>query len=150
MMFIDKKTYLPDDILCKVDRASMANSLETRTPFLNSEIIEFASNMPIKYKIKDLKGKLVLRNILKKFVPENLYERPKMGFGIPLNKWLKSGLKDWVFDTLNFDKIKRQGIINPFILQKFLEEHFNGDRNWETKIWIILMFQSWYDKNYKC
>ena len=147
MMFLDKKTYLSDDILCKVDRASMANSLETRAPFLDNEIVEFASNLPTNYKIRGYKGKIILRNILKKFVPEKLFDRPKMGFGIPLNKWLNAGLKEWVFDTLNINKIKSEGIINHLVLEKILNEHFTGKRDWETKIWIVLMFQSWLDSN---
>lgn len=145
MMAEDKRTYLTDDIMCKVDRASMANSLETRAPFLNPDIINFASHLPLEQKIKGNKGKINLRNILNKYVPEQMFERPKMGFGLPIDSWLKNDLKDWVFDTLNEKKIINQKILNFETVDRILKEHYGQKRNWGHKIWSILMFQTWMD-----
>ena len=148
MMYEDKITYLPDDILCKVDRAAMKNSLETRAPFLSTNILNFSYNCPLKYKInnKKKKGKIILKEILKKYLPDELINRPKMGFGIPLREWFNTDkYKNYVFDTLNLKKIKEQNIINHKYLKKILDEHFSGKRNWENRIWITLTFQNWYD-----
>lgn len=145
MMAEDKKYYLPDDIMCKVDRASMSNSLETRAPFLSSEILNFSAQLPLSQKISNRKGKIILKHILKKHMPNHLFERPKKGFGIPIDHWLKYELKELVFSVLDEKKIKNQGLLNYQVLKKILDEHYTNKRNWGSKIWSILMFQNWLD-----
>ena len=145
MMFLDSMTYLPDDILVKVDRASMGVSLETRAPFLDHRVVELAARIPIEQKINNGKGKQILRKILYQYVPRELIERPKQGFGIPLGDWLRGPLKDWAEDMLNQDKLENEGFFSPSIVRKTWREHLKGKRNWEHKIWNLLMFQSWLD-----
>ena len=106
MMLIDSLTYLPDDILCKVDRAAMGVSLETRAPFLDHRLADFAWQLPMKYKIRDGQNKWILRQILYKYIPKDLFERPKMGFGILLDSWLRGPLRDWAENLLDINKIK--------------------------------------------
>lgn len=143
MMFRDAITYLSGDILCKVDRAAMSNSLETRVPFLDPSVIEIAWRIPIDMKIKNKQGKWVLREILYKYVPKELIERPKTGFGVPIGDWLKGPLKDWAEDLLNQEKLAQQGYLEPLIVHKYWKEHLSGSRDWTFRIWSILMFQSW-------
>lgn len=146
MMFIDATTYLPDDILVKVDRAAMANSLETRVPFLDHRVVEYAWNLPMNLKIREGKGKWILREILYKHVPKKLIERPKMGFGIPLDQWLRGPLREWVLDILSPDNLSKHGLLNSVEIQTKLREHMSGNKNWQYQLWDVLMFQSWYDK----
>ncbi|MDC0992154.1 asparagine synthase (glutamine-hydrolyzing) [Gammaproteobacteria bacterium] len=145
MMFLDAVTYLPDDILCKVDRAAMSCSLETRAPFLNHELIEKAWMLPLELKIKDMKGKIVLRRILEKYVPADLIDRPKTGFGIPVGKWIKGPLKDWAESLLDPKKIDEQGYLNSSIVSRTWQEHLEGTHDRTSKLWSILMFQSWLE-----
>lgn len=149
MMFMDFQSYLVDDILVKVDRCSMAVSLESRVPFLDHEIIEFAWSLPESYKIKGARGKLVLRDVLKKYVPDELIERPKKGFGIPLDDWLRGPLVDWVETFINRDFLDRQKIFRTDIVLNIWMEHKSGKRNCGESIWNILMFQAWYYKNFE-
>lgn len=142
MMFADTKTYLLDDILTKVDRSAMAVSLETRVPFLDHHIFEFAWSLPLEYKIKDNIGKMVLRDVLYKYVPQKLIDRPKMGFGVPLGKWLRHDLKDWAESLLDPVKMNSEGYLNARVIKKYWDEHQSGKRNWEYVIWNILMFQN--------
>jgi asparagine synthase (glutamine-hydrolysing) len=148
MMLNDLLTYLPDDILCKVDRAGMAVSLESRIPFLDHHVFTFSSALPLSYKINKGTSKWILREILKKYIPENLINRPKMGFGIPLEAWLRGPLKEWADDLLAEKVIKESGMLNPKIVKQMWEEHISGKRNWHYQLWAILMFQDWYKK--KC
>ncbi|GAB4223640.1 MAG: asparagine synthase (glutamine-hydrolyzing) [Francisella sp.] len=143
MMFVDSNTYMIDDILAKVDRAAMANSLETRVPFLDHRIYNFAYSLPSEYKIKDGSGKRILKDLLYKYVPKDLVDRPKKGFGVPLAKWLREDLREWAESLLDYNKIAKQGYLNPDIVQKFLQEHLNGERNWQAVLWNILVFQEW-------
>ena len=145
MMAEDKKFYLPDDIMCKVDRASMSNSLETRAPFLSSELLNFSAQLPLSQKIFNRKGKIILRHILQKHIPSHLFERPKKGFGVPIDQWLKNELKELVFNVLDENKIQNQGLLNYQVLKRILDEHYANKRNWGSKIWSILMFQNWFD-----
>lgn len=145
MMFMDILSYLPDNILTKVDRAGMSTSLETRMPFLDHRIIEFASRLPFEYKINNSKGKIILRELLKRYVDPSVIERPKMGFGIPMGDWLRGPLKDWASDLLSPQKISSQGILDPKKISNILNAHISGDQNYEYLIWPVLMFQSWYD-----
>ena len=145
MMFLDTMTYLPDDILVKVDRAAMGVSLETRAPFLDHRVVELAARIPIEQKISNGKGKQILRKILFKYVPEDLIERPKQGFGIPLGEWLKGPLKDWSEDLLNKSKLENEGFFNQTLVRARWKEHLEGKRNWEHSLWNVLMFQAWLD-----
>lgn len=150
MMLWDFQTYLPDDILVKVDRAAMSTSLETRVPFLDHRIIEFAMNLEIGQKIKNGTGKWLLREVLYKYVPKNLIERPKKGFGIPLDQWLRGPLKDWVYETLSESNLKKHGLLNIKKINKKVEEHMSRKYNWQYLIWDVLMFQSWYNEYHSC
>ena len=125
----------------------MGVSLETRAPFLDHRVVELAMRIPLDQKINKGKGKQVLRKILYKYVPKELIEGPKQGFGIPLGEWLKGPLRDWSEDLLNDSKLKSEGFFNPPLIKKRWNEHVEGKKNWEHSIWNILMFQSWLDAN---
>ena len=144
MQFIDTLTYLPDDILAKVDRASMAVSLESRVPLLDHRVIAWAWQQPMHYKIKQNKTKWLLRQVLAKYVPPNLTERPKMGFGIPLDSWLRGSLKDWAGDLLHSDSLK--DYFEPALIRKAWDQHQTGHYNFQSSLWVILMFQAWREK----
>lgn len=149
MMNWDFLTYLPDDILVKVDRAAMSNSLETRVPLLDHRIIEFAHQLPFEYKIQKGKGKWILREVLYKYVPKELIERPKRGFGIPLDSWLRGPLKEWTYSVLSKENLEKHNLLNIRSIELKLDEHMSGKRNWQYLIWDVLMFQSWYNKYIK-
>ena len=148
MTLIDHHSYLPDDILCKVDRAAMGVSLETRVPLLDHTVVEFAAKVPMEIKGFDNQAKWPLKQVLFKYVPRELIERPKKGFGIPLAKWLRGGLKNWASELLNEEKIKAQGFFFPEVVNTLWSEHQSGSRNWSYLLWNILMFQAWYEKNH--
>lgn len=145
MMLLDFSSYLPDDVLVKVDRASMFSSLETRAPLLDHRLIEFAWTLPQGYKINESGTKQVLRAILDKYVPRELIDRPKKGFGVPIDHWLRGPLRSWCEELLNEDRLKREGYLNPLPVKKKWKEHLSGIRNWEHDLWDVLMFQSWYE-----
>ena len=147
MMLLDMMTYLPYDILVKVDRAAMGVSLETRVPFLDHRIVQFALSLPMKWKIREGKGKWVLRKLLSKYLPQDLIDRPKMGFGVPIDYWLRGELKDWARDLMNPEKLKNEGFLESDLIQIKLSEHISGKRNWQYQLWSILMFQAWLEKN---
>ena len=147
MMALDTMSYLPDDILVKVDRAAMANSLETRVPFLDHRIIEFAWSLPMEYKIMGGEGKHILREVLYKYVPKVLIERPKMGFGVPIGSWLRGPLREWAEDLLNERSLNEDGLLNVHLVQTRCKEHLSGKRNWQYHLWDVLMFQSWHKQN---
>lgn len=146
IMKLDQKIYLTGDILHKVDRAAMHNSLETRIPFLNPEIVNFSNNLNIDMKIKNNEGKILLRELLKRYIPEKYVNRPKMGFSIPLKEWLKSPLKNWVIQTLDFKKIKQQGYLNEKQIQFYMNNHFSGKKDFSRELWNIIIFQKWFSK----
>jgi len=149
MMYRDTLNYLTDDILCKVDRAAMGVSLETRVPFLDHKIVELAWRMPAEMKLKNSEGKIILRNILYKYVPKELIERPKAGFSIPLGDWLKGPLKEWAEPLICSSRLEREGYLNANYVNKLWEEHLSGKRNWTFRLWSILIFQSWLESNYE-
>lgn len=142
MMFADSKTYLPDDILCKVDRASMAVGLETRVPLLNHNIVELSWQLPLNMKIRDGKSKWLLRELLSRYVPNSLINRPKQGFALPIASWLRGPLREWAEELLDESRIKNEGYFNPEPIQNAWKDHLNG-KNMQNKLWGILMFQAW-------
>ena len=142
-MVLDVLGYLPDDLCVKTDRATMAASLEARLPFLDAAIAEFAWSLPTALKIKDGTGKMVLRRLLYRHVPRGLVDRPKMGFEVPLRRWLTGALQDWADDLLSEERLRRQGWLNAPLVAQCWREHRSGAKNWQTELWHALMFQAW-------
>lgn len=147
MMLEDACHYMSDDILVKVDRASMAVGLETRVPLLDHRVFEFSWSLPQQFKIKRQVSKHILRQVLYRHVPRHLIERPKMGFGVPIGSWLRGPLKDWASQLLNPDRLKEEGYLHSEPIQQKWEEHQAGTRNWQHNLWNVLMFQSWLEAN---
>ena len=144
MMVQDMRSYLPDDILCKVDRAAMGVSLETRTPFLDPDVIALAARLPMAMKIRDGQGKWALRQVLYQHVPREMIERPKAGFAIPIGIWLRGPLRDWAEELLSHERLAKDGFFDPEIIRQTWAEHLSGRRDWSARLWAILMFQAWH------
>ncbi len=147
MMVLDFITYLPNDILVKLDRAAMASSLETRVPFLDHKLIEYVWQIPHSLKLKNGDGKWILKQVLNQYVPKNLTERPKMGFGVPLGSWLRGPLRDWAENLLNEKRLKQEGYFNSKLIRDKWSEHLSNKKNWQHDLWNVLMFQAWIDAN---
>jgi len=143
MMYLDQIGSLSDGILTKVDRAAMGVSLETRTPFLDYRVAEFSWSLPLSMKIRHGQGKWLMRQVLNRYVPESLINRPKMGFGMPLDQWLRKPLREWAESLLSPSLIDQQGYFHSNPIQQKWQEHLNGQRNWQRPLWNILMFQAW-------
>lgn len=145
MMLMDTLGYLPDDILVKVDRAAMGVSLESRIPLLDHRIFEFAWSLPLSYKLHEGASKRVLRQVLYRHVPPALIERPKMGFGVPVARWLRGDLRDWAESLLSEERLNSDGFLNTKLLRKTWNDFLSGKREWHNQFWSVLMFQAWYE-----
>jgi asparagine synthase (glutamine-hydrolysing) len=146
LMRVDQKTYLPDAMLTKVDRASMAASLEVRVPLLDHRIVEYSSSLPENLKYRNGTGKYILKRLLVKYVPRKLFERPKMGFGVPIGHWLRKELKDLLLDYLSSERLKKEGLFDHVIVENKIKKHLSGRVNWQYQLWALLMWEMWREQ----
>jgi asparagine synthase (glutamine-hydrolysing) len=149
MMYMDLVSYLPDDILVKVDRASMASSLETRVPLLDHRLVEFSLSLPVSLLRRNGQSKWPLRQILYRHIPPALVERPKMGFGVPLDRWLRGPLRAWAEDLLHPSKLKKEGYFHTPLVTEAWRHHQSGKQDLSFPLWNLLMFQAWLQHHSK-
>ena len=145
MQFLDMNFYMAEDILTKVDRASMAVSLEVRAPFLDPRVAQFAAALPLEYKLKGNKGKYILKKAVEPLLPRNILQRPKKGFGVPIAEWLKGRLNPLMRDLLAPDRLRNQGLFNEKYVQKLIREHETNVASHHKQLWTLLVFQLWFD-----
>ena len=145
-LLTDQMTYLPNDLLVKVDIASMANSLEARSPFLDHKVIEFAASLPENLKMRSAETKSLLKKVAARLVPREAIYRRKMGFGVPVGNWFRANMKDFVHSVLLSEKSLSRGIIKPEILKRYVEEHISGKRDYTYQIWTLLMLELWFQR----
>ncbi len=150
MMQLDMLAYMPDDILAKVDRATMAVALESRAPLLDHRVAEFIWRQPLKMKIRDGQSKWLLRQVLYRYVPRDLIERPKMGFEVPIGLWLRGGLRDWAEALLAPERLRREGLLDPILIRSMWDQHQSASHNWGLQLWNVLMFQAWLEEYGAC
>jgi len=143
---LDTVSYMTDDILVKVDRSAMSVSLETRAPFLDHRVFEYAWSLPLSYKVGGGSGKKIVRDLLARYIPKALFERPKMGFGVPLEHWLRGPLREWAETLMSPSRLEADGYFDVSAIRTTWKEHLSGQRNWQYRLWIILMFQAWLDR----
>jgi asparagine synthase (glutamine-hydrolysing) len=149
MMHLDFMTFLTNDILVKVDRASMSVSLEVRCPLLDTRLVEFAWSLPLSMRLMGNTGKIVLRKVLERYVPHELTERPKMGFAVPVSDWMKGPLRDWAEHLLNAPRLREQGFLAPKAVQRIWQQHLSGWQDHDKLLWSLLMFQAWHEESMK-
>jgi asparagine synthase (glutamine-hydrolysing) len=145
MLYRDGLQCLPDDMLTKVDRASMGVNLEVRVPLLDHRVVEFAAGLPEDYLIREKTGKALLRHVLHRHVPQPLFERPKQGFRIPIGEWLRGPLLDWCENLLDERKLRQDGFLQTDQVRTMWREHRENKRDWNSQLWAVLMFQSWLE-----
>ena len=146
-MYCDAVSYLPGDILCKVDRASMSRSLEVRIPFLDHRVAEVAARIPVGMKVRKGNGKDILKELLFSHVPRHLFDRPKAGFSVPVGAWIKGPLKSWAEDLLSRERLDREGFFCGATIQRRWQDHLAGRRDATWSLWPVLMFQAWKDES---
>lgn len=146
LMRVDQTTYLPDAMLTKVDRASMAVSLEVRVPLLDHRVVEYTSKLPDSLKYRNGTGKYLLKKLLARYVPKELFERPKMGFGVPIDRWFRSELKELLLDYLSPERLKREGLFDQMFVEEKIKEHLSGQANHQYRLWSLLMWEMWRER----
>ncbi len=146
ILFLDTRFYLGDEMLFKIDRATMAASLESRVPFLDHTLLEYVVTLPSRFKLRGIRTKYILKKLAADFLPKTIISRPKKGFGAPVSQWIKTDLKPVVEELLQHDKLKREGIFNPRTVRRLLDEHLSGRKDNRLKLWPIVMFEFWYER----
>ena len=146
MMYADHCGYVPNDLMVKVDRTSMSAGLEARVPFLDHRMIEFAYGMPLSFKYRDGQTKWMLKEVLRRYLPDELIDRPKMGFEIPVGEWMSGALRQWAGDLLSPESLKKSGFFQTDLVASMWNEHCSAKRRWTYRLWAILMFQAWHQQ----